>query len=206
MKRILPLSLFLCLVFMLCCPLFALPAAAEQDGDWIYTAVMQKTMILIDGYHGNAPHVTIPDSIDGIPVVDIGNGAFHGRSELVSVTIPKSVKSIGHGAFEGCENLKTVKIEEGLTSIGLGAFENCKSLSGISLPDSVINLAGDAFEGTALEENLPDGLNYLGKVAYKYKGDLPENAAITIKPGTRALSPGSSGISKILFPSTFRTA
>jgi hypothetical protein len=47
--------------------------------------------------------VTIPNG-----VTSIGDGAFSGRTNLVSVTIPESVTTIGNNAFGNCNSLRTV--------------------------------------------------------------------------------------------------
>ena len=64
--------------------------------------------ISVTGYKGTDTDVVIPDEIDGLAVTAIGAGAFRGRDDLTSVTIPESVKTIGEQAFYGCTGLKTV--------------------------------------------------------------------------------------------------
>jgi hypothetical protein len=55
--------------------------------------------------------VTIPDTINGLPVTSIGSGAFAWCSSLTSVTIPDTVTSIGGGAFENCTSLTTITVD-----------------------------------------------------------------------------------------------
>ncbi len=45
-------------------------------------------------------------------------------------------------------------------------------------------LGGNTFSDTAWYASQPDGVVYIGKVAYKYKGEMPENTIISIKEGT----------------------
>jgi hypothetical protein len=61
-----------------------------QLGDYIYTTNTGTVTIL--GYTGPGGAVTIPDTINGLPVASIGDNAFEGSS-LTSVTIPDSVTS-----------------------------------------------------------------------------------------------------------------
>ena len=68
-------------------------------------------------YAGTDAEVSIPDD-----VVEIGDYAFQGNTQINTVTIPKSVKRIGEGAFSGCSSLKDVKFMGNLEYLGLGAF------------------------------------------------------------------------------------
>jgi len=45
--------------------------------------------------------VTIPDTINGLPVTSIGDNAFNSLARLISVTLSESVTNIGDGAFFG---------------------------------------------------------------------------------------------------------
>lgn len=58
----------------------------------------------------------------------IGSHGFTDNMELLSVTIPSSVKQIGENAFAGCEALKVIEIPKSVTSIGEKAFDNCNNL------------------------------------------------------------------------------
>ena len=92
--------------------------------------------------------------------------------------------SIGEGAFEGCSGLTSVIIGNGVTNIGDSTFEGCKRLVSITIPESVTSIGYNAFDDTEWFNHQPDGLVYIGKVAYRYKGAMPNNVSITIKDGT----------------------
>ena len=67
-------------------------------------------------------------------------------------------------------------------------FDGCAILETIKVPDNLKSIGFHAFDGTTWYNNQPDGMVYLGKVLYKYKGDMPENAKITIKDGTLGIA------------------
>ena len=138
-------------------------------------------------------NTVIPNS-----VTSIGDSAFDGCSGLTSITIPNSVTSIGNRAFYRCTGLTSVTIPNSVTSIGYHAFYDCSGLTSVTIPNSVTSIGDLAFYNTAWYNNLPDGLVYAGKVAYKYKGTMPENTSITIKDGTLGIAGGAfSGCSSL---------
>ena len=63
-----------------------------------------------------------------------------------------------------------------------------------------------AFNNTPWYNNQPDGLVYVGKVAYKYKGNMPNDTVINIKDGTTEISDGAfygcTGLTSIVIPNS----
>ncbi|MBQ8655791.1 MAG: leucine-rich repeat domain-containing protein, partial [Prevotella sp.] len=72
------------------------------------------------------------------------------------------------------------------------------------IPNSVRSIDYRAFYGTAWYDNQPDGLVYAGKVAYAYKGTMPENTSIDIEEGTKSITAlafaGCNGLKSITIP------
>ncbi len=157
----------------------------EQGSDWEYVTYDDGTAT-IEGYNGSSTELIIPDTIDGCTVTDIGWAAFRGNTNLTSVVIPEGITQIGSQAFRNCTNLSQVTIPESVKQIDNDAFSQCTNLSHVTLPKSIERVGNDAFAETpwynALYEAHPDGVVYIGKTAYAYKGSVPKT--LEIKPGT----------------------
>ena len=135
-------------------------------------------------------NTSIKTLILGEEVKEIQGNAFSGCTGLTSIDIPNSVTSIGGNAFANCTGITSISIPNSVTSIGIAAFSGCTNLSFVSLLNSSTSIGNNAFSGTAWYNNQSDGIIYLGKIAYKFKGTMPENAEIIIKEGTEKISAG----------------
>jgi hypothetical protein len=89
-----------------------------------YTYTTNNGAITITGYTGPGGSVTIPDTINSLPVTAIGSGAFHNCATLTSVTIGTNVTSIGDSAFAGCTGLTAVYFLGNPPSLGASVFAN----------------------------------------------------------------------------------
>ena len=94
--------------------------------------------ISIDKYKGNSKKVTVPDNIEGIPVTEIGIGAFSENKRLKKVILPEGLVSIEMGAFRYCINLVSINLPQSLTSIDTYAFEYCEKLKNITIPKNIV--------------------------------------------------------------------
>jgi hypothetical protein len=134
---------FLKIACLLCVAM--LPAVVQAQFN--FTTNSNNT-ITITSYTGNGSAVTIPDTINGLPVTSIGDRAFNnffGNFFVQSVTIPNSVTNIGVQAFRECSHLTNVTIGNSVVNIGYNAFDQCTSLTSMTIPDSVTNIGEGAF-------------------------------------------------------------
>ena len=203
-------------IMLLCCsPLFA--HDCEVDGIYYNLDKSNKTATVTfqgnryssneNEYTGN---VIIPESMshNGVvySVTSIGEGAFYGCTGLTSITIPNSVTSIGNRVFDSCTGLTSITIPNSVTSIGDAAFYNCSGLTSITIGDGVTSIGRRAFYSTPWYENQPDGVLYIGKVLYEYKGSMPNNTVLEIKEGTTSISDyafsGCTGLTSITIPNS----
>ncbi len=104
-----------------------------------------NTGIVITKYTGTATDVTIPDTINGIAVTEIGEGAFKANETITNVVIPDSVTLIHPNAFSNCKLLETVKLPANLTAIGYEAFYRCLKLKEIDIPETCAQIGSAAF-------------------------------------------------------------
>ena len=80
-------------------------------------------------------------------VVEIGNSAFYGCSNLTSVELPFGLENIDSYTFAECRRLQSVELPASVKKIGLNAFENCTKLTSIEIPSSVTYIDWFAFYG-----------------------------------------------------------
>lgn len=137
-------------------------------------------------------------------VTEIGRNAFYNCSNMKSISIPASIIRIADWSFYGCTNLTAVKVPRSVRSIGYSAFAECENLVSVDISEGVEYIGRNAFEQTLWYNNQSDGLVYIGKVAYKYKGEMPEGTVIIIKEGTKGITEEAfrncSGLSSISIP------
>ena len=122
---------------------------------------------------GNVDKIYIPNEIDVNDttyfVIGVGDNAFSGNKYIKELRFDEAndIQYIGEGAFAGCENLMTIELPSTITEIkpytfawcglkyieihnfikkiGERAFTNCKKLSKIEMSDNVEEIGNYAF-------------------------------------------------------------
>ena len=122
------------------------------------------------GFSGDAVvPATVFDSGNEFNVTAIGESAFHGCTELTSVSIPNSVITIDRQAFYDCYSLASVTIPNSVVSIGHAAFGYNFNLTSLTLGSGLTNIGVSAFYGCNVltEVTIPNGVTTIGNEAFR---------------------------------------
>ena len=143
----------------------------EEEAPILYIGGMVYTEIVVTenmpqpgpyafGGFGDLISVTLPNTMKEIP-----EGLFYRCEYLQEVSIPDSVRAIGDYAFSLCHNLTDIYIPDGTTTIGEYAFKYCNSLTEAAIPDSIANIGAWAFSGceNLMKVNIPDGITCIAE-------------------------------------------
>ncbi len=114
-----------CMLCLLGCLLLPSSAFAARFEAFSYAVSEDAAAIIITGYTGSCAAVVIPDMIEGLPVVSIGDGAFAERSSLTGITIPAGIISIGDEAFFCCPKLRSAYFIGNAPMMGADVFSYC---------------------------------------------------------------------------------
>lgn len=114
---------------------YILPETVNYEGEnFTVTSIAEGAFA-----NSKATDVVIPNSI-----TEIGDEAFLGCDELVSVTLPLYITEIPRECFLGT-GLVSVAIPDGVKRIGYAAFESCSYLHTVMLPSSLKLIDAYAF-------------------------------------------------------------
>ena len=178
--------------------LFSDTRALEVD----YLYQINSGGITITGYAGPGGAITIPATINGLPVTSFWDYAFYGCTNLTSITISKRITSIGFGAFYGCTSLTAIEVDpanpsysslDGVlfdkTRVELIQFPGGK-IGAYTIPNSVTSIAYMAFCGcTRLTSiTIPNSVTSIGRCAFYGCTSLTN---ITIPNGVTSIGDGA---------------
>jgi hypothetical protein len=97
------------------------------------------TIVGYVGTEGTSGSSNVTYSANTIP-----DNAFLNSKNLVSIILPKTVRSLGKSSFEGCTGLTAITLPSSINSIGENAFKYC-SLTSIYFHSSEIQIGDNAF-------------------------------------------------------------
>lgn len=141
-----------------------LPLTMEFEEDVvfeaIYTGLPEGTVYqIIDGgahiesYTGTKTHLYYPDTIEGYPVLSVGNHAFSGNDTVVYLELPALVESLGQGAFSSMSALETIVMPSGATIIDTPILEGADALRHLMLSSAMPYSLDDLF-GASVPDTL----------------------------------------------------
>ncbi len=125
-------------------------------------------------YIGDEKNVTVPEKIGKTTVVGLSEKAFF-KSEVETVTLPRTLKTIGKFAFKYCKALKKICVSEEGTEpegndgmIGKEAFYGCAVLEAVRIPSciKVIDQGAFSYCKSLKEAVLPDGIKSISDRAF----------------------------------------
>lgn len=136
-----------------------------KDG-YYYGMIKNNTCVEIFGTNLKTKNLTIPDRINGYPVVRISPFAFQNK-EIETLVLPKRLEEIGESAFQWC-GIKKVVFPDTLKKIGFAAFYENK-IENVSLPKHLKTLDGLAFYSNSIKSiKWPEGLSRISEGAFHY--------------------------------------
>lgn len=111
--------------------------------EYSYSVIDNK--IEITGWDRSCTNVVVPEKINGMPVVGIGDSAFEFNKTVTAVKLPNTITYIGTNAFNGCTELTSIKLSGNTVTIGDSAFSGCYSLDNVTIPRKVSKIGNYAF-------------------------------------------------------------
>ncbi|MBR4902626.1 MAG: SUMF1/EgtB/PvdO family nonheme iron enzyme [Victivallales bacterium] len=133
--------------------------ALDEKPSAVFEYTVADNQITITGVVECSKELSIPSTIDGMPVTAIGNRAFSNRQDITTITIPESVATIGDDAMVGCKSLESIHVNESnpyyATEDGvlfskdkstLIAYPSGKKDKYVAIPDGVTSINKNAFD------------------------------------------------------------
>ena len=169
--------------------------AANPASDFVYDMAPDGQGVMITSYKGKSTTVVFPDTIEGLPVTQIGENTdwafgvfYHNMNEKskntpYTIIVPKSVKILGTRAFTGVKGKINIDLSN-LTLIGNEAFAE-SDLSGTIKISKNLKITGpNAFRKTKItaviiEEGVTE-LGYEDYVPFGIFKDCPNLKSITL--------------------------
>ena len=189
--------------------LSATAATANPESDFEY--FINGDIAYLTNYVGTAERVVVPATLGGKPVERIHS--FGANKNVVSVTLPDTVRVIGQYAFVNCSSLSEVHLPEGLLTIEVSAFGG-QTLRSIHIPSTTSYIDNGVFALCGLEEiTVADGNPYYyvkGNCLIERKSEAVVQGCKTsvIPDGVKTIRYGAfcgTDVTEIVIPDSVRT-
>jgi len=127
--------------------------------------------ITITRYIGQSKNVIIPETIQNMPVTQIGRCAFvtkntvrqYPSNVVHSLQMPNTITKILGKAFYQCDELQSVTLSKNLNLIEFSAFQECTQLKHITIPAKTTQIGDEAFDSSGLETVIfEEGIEVIG--------------------------------------------
>ena len=150
---------------------------SADAGNYLYSAGGQT--VTIQKYIGDQyTVVTIPETIDGLPVTKIEDKCFQDHTEIQQVVLPESLSILGERVFYGCTALTEINFPDNLREISGWTFAHT-GLTKVTLPDTVKKLGYGSFYSCVKLESvfLPETVTKIGEDTFRM---CPRLKSVTI--------------------------
>ena len=121
----------------------------DSNADTPWFMLIDGKLYFTEALYDGPPELTVPETIGGKPVTELGEYCFAWNETITTVILPDTLESIGTGAFAGCTSLRGIYISEGATYISTDAFLDCTGMEAICIPASMEYIEPGAFDGCA---------------------------------------------------------
>jgi uncharacterized repeat protein (TIGR02543 family) len=162
--------------------------------------VINETFIAIEGYQGIQTIVTIPKSIQGIPVLVIGEGAFEYNTFITEILFESGslLKFILDFAFYSMDLLSSLEIPASVGHLGHFLISDSMNLEYVSFAEGTqieyITMVAFAFSGLR-SFDVPASVKHILEAAFKDTDYLEQ---VTFASGSKLISIEASAFEKAI--------
>jgi hypothetical protein len=160
--------------------------AGRPTAPILFSYTTNSGAITIQSYIGIDGTVTIPDSLNGLPVTALGNTSFYACATLTNINIGAGVTSIAGQAFVGCANLLAINVDPNnsmYSSVNGVLFDESQATilyypggraGSYTIPKGVTAIPSYAFQGCAGLTSLTvsASVTSIGTLAFNLDPDL----------------------------------
>lgn len=101
--------------------------------------------VVLTAYKGESLKVSVPASVDGLPVRKIAGLAFYEGVAVEELTLPEGVTELEENALYYCTALQKLTLPASLTKLGDKCFSWCSALQEVTLPNGITELPAYCF-------------------------------------------------------------